>query len=134
MGPWKKAFATSRNTWTSAGAISQLCPRIGSPRSKPRCRNSIIDRGAVSKAPLPAPSSTTTPTTALDLAPAPNYFPVAAPGFWADDRKHGERTSPPHRHTVASDCGNLAPPPGTDLGPPKPKTKSVNHFTDILVS
>src|SRR5208283_1908429 len=73
-------------------------------------------------------------TIALDLAPTRNHFPIAAPGFWADDREHGEGTSLPGRHSVAADGGNLAPPPGIDYRSPKPKPESVNHFSENLVS
>jgi hypothetical protein len=35
---------------------------------------------------------------------------------------------------VAGHCGSLAPLPGTDRCPSKPKTKCVNHFSQNMVS
>ena len=67
-----------------------------------------------------------------DPTPAPNHFPVAAPTVRSDARKNGEWTSPPSRHPVARHGGILAPLPGTDRHPPKPKC--VNHFFQNLVS
>ena len=74
------------------------------------------------------------PSPALDPAPAPDHFSVAARSFWADDRKNDERLSSQTRHVVAGHCGILAPLPGIDCRPPKPKTKCVNHSSKMLVS
>ena len=62
------------------------------------------------------------PTLALNLAPTPIHFPVAAPPVWADSRKHGEGRSPLSRHPVAGHRGSLAPLPGPDHRPAKPET------------
>ncbi|MGA2802727.1 MAG: hypothetical protein ABSE97_10235 [Verrucomicrobiota bacterium] len=42
--------------------------------------------------------------------------------------------SPSSRHAVASGRGILTPPPETDLRSAKPKPKSVNQFSEKLVS
>ena len=59
-------------------------------------------------------------------------FSVAPPAVWSDAGKNGERTSPRSRHPVAGHGGILAPLPGLDRRPPKPKW--VNHFSKNLVA
>jgi len=74
------------------------------------------------------------PTTALELAPTSNHFPLAFPRLWTDDRNYAAAWSPMSGHLVASHRQSLAPPPGSDLRPAKPKTKSVNRLSGKVVS
>lgn len=89
---------------------------------KLRSTNSIIFGGAASRA-SPA---------ALDPAPAPIHFSLAAPPVRGDGRKHGEWTSPQSRLPVAGRVGILTPLPGPGRHPPKPKC--VNRVSDNMAS
>ena len=56
----------------------------------------------------------------------------ACGGSWWPRRRNAFGLSPPPRHPVAGHGGILAPLPGLDRRPPKPKC--VYHFTKNLVS
>ena len=78
-----------------------------------------------------APSSMTTPNAGVRInANAKPFFDCCSTG--SERCSESRRKSSQSRHPVASHCGILAPLPGLDCRPPKPKC--VNHFTKNLVS